>query len=245
MPLHNALQNCWPRAGVVCHQKCLIPTEMQTTNSGDPSVWQKVQWPKQQREGPGATWHDWIMPYHHVFDQMTYLPPWISQRKENIFSSFCWHLIWYVWFSQYLYKTPMHSHPASCSLFLSLLSHGKIQTIETVLFYFPWESWLLSSPCQKYSSMDLEISCVNAPLQKVGLLPFLDGKAKVLLGLTLFLVVSFCWCWLTPWAFCFNEASLALHWNWRSLVSLVWLINHSLLTVIWDSSKYRKPWENN
>lgn len=101
-----------------------------------------------------------------------------------------------------------------------------------------------SSPCQKYSSMDIVIPSVNALFQKVGLFPSLDGKAKTLQGLALFLV-PFCWCWVIPWAFCFNEPSLALHWNWRSLVSLVWLINHSLLTVVWGSSKYRKPWEIN
>lgn len=63
---------------------------------------------------------------------------WILQGKDNpIFPPFCWHLM-YVGSSLYpSKKNPVDSHPASCTLFLSLLSHGK--TTWTVLVYFPWE----------------------------------------------------------------------------------------------------------
>lgn len=112
----------------------------------DPSVWQRLQWLKQQRREPGTTWHNWVKS-HCIFWVnngdiipsslgMTCLPPWISQRKENLFLSFCWHLIGYVWSFLYFYRKLMSSHPASCSLFFSSFPMGKFKLLKQCWFIF-------------------------------------------------------------------------------------------------------------
>lgn len=187
------------------------------------------------------------------WEAMTRLHPWTLHRKEDFFFFFSLSAGFLAFDMMHVFlSVPLPEFDAFSSSILQLIP----------LPPFPWENlncWIdvvvlfsmgnlppqqHSSPCQKYSSLDLAFRWVKALFQKMSLFPFWVGNAKCSLRVNTILCCSFLLGWLIPWVFCFNEPSLALHWNWRSLVSLVWLINHSLLTV-WGSSKFRKPWENN